>query len=343
MCIYLALTLFFTLGFCSCHLANPWLGSTDSMAGGVRLGSRSPLTSQYTTMTSRRPPISPGYSTTYGSSYSTGSSSYAPSTYQYRTRTVSRDRFISPPTTGESSYSSSRIRSPSPVSSRYAGTTTRRPLPKGRGPLDANGRKMAISDNLSTLRSNISRGSENRTSKKGPVKPQYHEYGSSNTSHSPTYKDTTMKSPTRRTSSISDLTNGVGNVSLTSSKRFGSNFDIAASSNSSVRKFSRDTATELSETTIGGSSNATITEPSTRKQKQVTHTETISLNQDNSDSRLPNINVNNLSSRSPSLEHSGSPDRDDTDSPPGKRQLGSKRLSESNGKILVCTTTIIDV
>ncbi len=241
----------------------------------------------------------PPYSTTYKSSFTT--TQYATGGSRVRTGATS-DSFRNATRTFESpnSYTvsskppayKSRITSPSPgATSRgtYVGST--RPLPAGPGPRDIYGNKTSVSDALRTTRNRPS------TPTRRPLKADhtYHhtdsyttprggEYHASNYTTSTTTSDRLSRS--KRTNSISDLTNGVDNVSLSRSRKYGSTADV----NGNVK--TGGAYLDESVDDINGSSSKS------------TPTKTYVAKTSLTDSALPDINdrPNSATTRSPSVD-----------------------------------------
>ena len=236
--------------------------------------------------------------TDYSSSRSRSSSKEIPYTPTYttsttRARSASKSRFTSPTRARDYEHGSS---SSTPVDSGG------RALPKGPGTRDRYGKPVDHSEHLSTLRSNISRGSSLSRDTRGPVRGD-HSYGV-------TSPESTTSSPGglsrgKRTNSVADLTSRFEDITVSkTSRKYGSNADLSSGYSSSHKYDDVSAYTTL-------------------PRKRTTDT-----------SPLPDISINNkTSSPSPSLDAGRegsrcSRDRDDLLSP--SRDIYSKASSSHN-------------
>ncbi|KAK2142358.1 hypothetical protein LSH36_965g00004 [Paralvinella palmiformis] len=210
------------------------------------------------------------YTTTYTKTYT------SPRTdYHSRSRGTSSPLDYTPSTIGTSlrSTSKSRFRSPSrnrslrdhSVSRNIPTDTAGRPLPKGPGTRDYHGKPVDHREHLSVLRTNLNRDSSVSRDVRRPVRAD-HSYGARTVDPVPA-----RLNRSKRTNSVADLTNKFEDISLKTSKRYGSNADLSSVCASSYKADDFTSYRRTSHITDGASP-------------------------------LPDINITNKTSRSPSLD-----------------------------------------
>lgn len=214
------------------------------------------------------------YSTTYTKSYTSPRTDYTS-----RSHGISTPVDYTPSSLSSSvrSVSKSRYRSPSRNRSlRELGATrstptdtTGRPLPKGPGTRDHHGRPVDHREHLSALRNNLNRDSSLSREVRRPLRAD-HSYSTHILDPAPA-----RLSRSKRTNSVADLTNKFEDINLKTSKKYGSNADLTSVHTSSHKldDFSGYSTVSRRKSYISDGA-----------------------------SPLPDINITNKTSRSPSLD-----------------------------------------
>lgn len=214
------------------------------------------------------------YSTTYTKSYTTPKPEYSS-----RSHGISTTVEYTPSSISNSIHSTSKTRFRSTSRNRslreLGGArstptdTTGRPLPKGPGTRDHYGRPVDHKEHLSALRNNLNRDSSLSHDVRRPLRAD-HSY-STNLLDPPTAR----LSRSKRTNSVADLTNKFEDINLKTSKKYGSNADLSSGYTSSHKldDFSGYSTTSRRKSYISDGT-----------------------------SPLPDINITNKTSRSPSLD-----------------------------------------